>query len=493
MKVTRRDMLFRIPALALGGLTLGGMIAGCRDDEKTTAGAPQAADPTKTNSLMSSLPLYYPGTEALQSNEMRISFLGTSPIPRLAQECESVFIEVGKGTDGPLDQFIFDVGSGVVAKYNAMGIPFRKMNKVFITHLHGDHTSDLTHIYCFGPSGDRKSPLFVWGPSASGLTDPSSGYVYNDDGLNVFCKTFRDMMRWHSESFSFGATSYASCPTLAKTITDWGLPAGTAPVTPTIGPPDGTTEGYAVVPIELNWSTIGGVAYNNPATGVKITHFPVIHCRKGSIGYKLEWTIPGGGGKRITVIFSGDTKPCYEMINQANNGGSGIDVFIHEMVVPAEVWAAKNLGYADVNSAKSDPRWTAALNYATAVQNSSHTSQGAFGYLLSQMTPSPRLAVATHFQATDDTIASATTSVRNHYPVGDLTFAADFMVLNVTTNNIVLRRAAVNEWAWYPQNKVYPDNNAPKYASPTAQLDLTDEIPTPKDVFGNDTYRTDGY
>ena len=29
---------------------------------------------------------------------------------------------------------------------------------------------------------------------------------------------------------------------------------------------------------------------DNKRTGVKITHFPVIHARKGSIGYKLEWT-----------------------------------------------------------------------------------------------------------------------------------------------------------------------------------------------------------
>jgi len=30
--------------------------------------------------------------------------------------------------------------------------------------------------------------------------------------------------------------------------------------------------------------------YDNKDTGVKITFFPVIHARKGSVGYKLEWT-----------------------------------------------------------------------------------------------------------------------------------------------------------------------------------------------------------
>jgi ribonuclease Z len=488
--LSRRDLLLKIPAVAAGALALGTMTSGC--GSSTTPATAAGLDPTTTNSLISNLPLYYPGTEALASNEMRITFLGTSCIPRLAQECESIFIEVGNGADGSLDQFVFDLGSGVVAKYNAMGIPMRKMDKLFLTHLHGDHTSDLTHVYCFGPAQDRKSPLFIWGPSPSMLTDPGpSGYLYNDDGLNVFCQMFRDMMRWHTESFSFGATSYASCPSLVQRIADWGLPAGTAPVVPTIGPPDADTDGYAVIPIELTWTVKGGVAYDNPTTGVKITHFPSIHCRRGSIAYKLEWTIPGAGGKKLTVIFSGDTKPNYDIINQAS-GGTGVDVLIHEMVVPADVWAAKNLGYKDVASAQSDPNWTPAYNYALAVQNSSHTPQGAFGYILSQISPRPRLAVATHFQATDDTISSALNSVRNHYPIGDVTWAADFMVLNVTPTSIRQRRAVVNDYAWYPKAKLY-NNNPAKYGTATDQLLLTDQIKTPTDDAGNPTYRTDGY
>lgn len=494
-EVTRRDSI-KLSGLALGGLALGSVVSGCSSSSTTAAVA--APDPTKTNSLISSLDPYYPGTETLAANEMRITLLGTSCIPRLAQECNSIFVEVGSGPDGPLDQFIFDCGTGVMAKYNAMGIQMRKMNKIFLTHLHGDHMSDLTHIYCFGPSGDRKSPLYIWGPSPSGLSDPVNGYTYIDDGTNVFCQRFRDAMRWHSESFSFGATSYASCPSPAKIQTDWGLKALPAQVVPTTGPPDGNTDGYAIVPIELTWSLRGtvpgdNVAYNNTATGVKITHFPSVHCRQGSIAYKLEWAIPSSGGKTLTIIFSGDTKPSYDMIDQAKNGGAGIDVLLHEMVVPAEVWAAKNLGYATVAQAKTDPVWIPAYNYALAVQNSSHTPQGAFGYLLSQMTPKPRLAVATHFQATDDTVASALTSIRNHYPTGDVTIAADLMVLNVTPTTIKQRRTVVSDYAWLAVAHIYPDNNPAKYPNATAQLDpARREVPAPTDASGNPTYNVDG-
>jgi ribonuclease Z len=487
--ITRRDVL-KLSGLTLGGLAMGGTaVAG--------QAMTQPLDPTKRNDLIDSLPPFFPGKEPLSPIEMRITFLGTSCIPRLAQECNSIFVEVGGGKNGEaLDQFIFDCGTGVVAKYNALGIPMRKMDKIFLTHLHGDHMSDLTHIYCFGPAQDRKSPLYIWGPGPSGLTDPVNSHVYNDDGLNMFCQKFRDMMRWHTESFSFGSTADNDYD--PPTQADWGLPVKPVPVVPTIGPPDPTNEngyavdGYSIVPIELDWTKKGdkddNIAYQNAATGVTITHFPMIHCRKGSIGYKLKW-------KGLSMIFTGDSKPSYDIIDQA----SGVTVLIHEMVVPAEVWAAKNLGYRNPSEAYSDPNFQSALAYATAVQNSSHTPQGALGYILSQIQPPPKLAVATHFQATDDTIKSAFESIRNHYPNGDVTIAADLMVLTVTANKITKRKAVISDYAWYPMAKLYPHLAEPKYhdaqgnMDPTAQIDQTESIPPGKDDKGNPTYDPSGY
>lgn len=484
-KISRRNLL-KVP-VALGGLAMAGALGGCNDDSSPGPAA-SSYNPTTTNSLISSLPPYYPGTETLGANEMRITFLGTSPIPRLAQECSSVYIEVGNGPDGPLDQFIFDMGSGVIAKYTAMGIPMRRMDKVFLTHLHGDHTSDLIHLHAFGPSADRKWPLYIWGPSRSNFTytDPNSLITYGpyEDGTNDFCTLFRQLMRWHSESFSFLSTAKTGYDYGAVT-SGWGLPGPVAPVN--IMPGDDPNDGFSVIPIELDWTKKGdpatpndNIAYNNAATGVKITHFPAIHCRRGSISYKLEWN-------GLKVVFSGDTKPNYDMTAKA----SGIDVLIHEMVVPADVWAMKNLGITNPNQV--DPAiWNAALNAATEIQNSSHTPQGAFGYILSQLSPAPRLAVATHFQATDDTMASAMNSVRAHYQTGAVTFAADFMVLNITPTSIRQRRAVVSNWAWYPVAKLMT-LNPPKYPDATTQIDTTEAIPSGTDANGNPTYRADGY
>jgi ribonuclease Z len=183
------------------------------------------------------------------------------------------------------------------------------------------------------------------------------------------------------------------------------------------------------------------------------------------------------------------------MIDQAG----GVDVLIHEMVMPAEVWAEKNSGLTE-----GDQGWDAAYDYALQVQNSSHTPQGAFGYLLSQMNPPPRLAVATHFQAADDTIASAMQSVRAHYPTGEVTFAADLMVINVSKTAIRQRRAEVSAFAFYPVSPLRPTNTpfywtwdtddpTKKVMNPYAQIDTSDTVPASDPDTHEEYYREDGY
>ncbi|MGI6138379.1 MAG: MBL fold metallo-hydrolase [Candidatus Hydrogenedentales bacterium] len=386
-KFTRRDAL-KMSALGVGGLAAGVGLTGCPD-----------------NSWFE----IYPIGEELDENEMRITFMGTSVVPRQKQECNSVFVEVGSG-----DSFVFDCGSGVCSKYNGMGVTPARMDKIFLTHLHGDHTSDIITIYCFGPSQDRKWPLTVFGPSGD----------TPEDGTAEFCRNLKNLMYWHELSFSFGRT-------------------GTV----------GRGDGYDIIPVELPYMSVGGVAYDNPVTGVRITHFPAVHCRNGSISYKLEWN-------GMSMIFSGDTKPNNYMIEQ----GKGVDVLIHEMVVPPEVWAAKNSGLTP-----DDPAWPQALTYAKAVQDSSHTTQKALGYIFSQT--QPRLGVPTHFQVNGDTVGPAMDDIRKFYK-GDVAIATDLLVLNVSKDKIRQRKAVIDEWAWYAK-PIMPDTSMlapPKFPTPTAQI-----------------------
>ncbi len=509
MKHSRRTVLKAMGLSAsiagMSGYSSGNVLA---DSSSTEGYLPQLAKAggtvpvcspfvNDTNSLFQGLPTCCIG-EPLAEGEMRITFLGTSCTPMRSQEAVSVYVEVGPTQDvpamvpAPLDYVMFDCGIGCLANYIAAGIPYQRMDKIFLAHLHADHMSELSAIYCFGESADRKSPLYVWGPSKSGVVDPVSGEIH-EDGTKAIMGHFREVCRWHTESFSFTYNGYTSYdPNLRD---KWGLPVDPVPVGPMYqqnseGKPIGNeyadppNDSYAIVPIELDWTKSGevegdNIAYWNKETGLKVTHFPAIHCRKGSISYKVEWTSPHTG-KTLSMIYSGDTRPNYTMMDKAG----GVDVLVHEIVMPPDKWTMKFLHTDDPSDI--DPNQ---LAYFTDIQNSSHTTQGAFGYLLSQIKPWPRLTVATHFQATDDTIECAIDSVdsylRKEYPSGDLpsyTFASDFTVVKVTGDKVLQYRMPIS-------SHEYPYGGGPipqPYDIPKYNMQAVDEDGNPEfDAKGN--------
>ncbi len=343
MKITgisRRGFL-RSSGVALGGLSLGGAVAGTgmgrtlatQQCANNACGYPVDPSSTQRYSYPNTLRKFTPDMQPdLAADEMRITFLGTTggPPVRRAQAQMSIFVEVGPwvpdlisgGFGKATDSFVFDCGSGCIANYGAMGISFSRMDKVFINHLHADHMTDLTNLYCFGPVLDRKWPLYIWGHGPSGVENPSGKPKYYDDGLNAFCSHFREAMRWHTEGQSYLRTTYPGHH--IPTQREWNTPVALEPVGD-----DDPRDSYAIVPIELDWRKTG-IAYENNETGVRITHFPVVHYRKGSMGYKLEWN-------GLSMIYTSDTKPETVSIQQAHNGGKGVDVFIHELLSAPEL------------------------------------------------------------------------------------------------------------------------------------------------------------
>ncbi|MCZ6836398.1 MAG: MBL fold metallo-hydrolase, partial [Planctomycetota bacterium] len=118
----------------------------------------QDASPTKALAVQD---VYYPGTEDLGPNEMRIVACGTGmPNARPKQAAACWLVELGNG-----DKFIFDIGSGSSERISAMKIPYDYLDKVFIGHLHSDHFGDLGDLWIGGVIGNRIKPLRVWGPS----------------------------------------------------------------------------------------------------------------------------------------------------------------------------------------------------------------------------------------------------------------------------------------------------------------------------------------
>ncbi len=225
---------------------------------------------TQQYSYFQSLPPFYPFDSSnstkiapLGQNEMRITFMGSGfPPPRRAQQMMSIFVEVGWDRHQmPLDQFVFDCGTGVVANYGAMNVGFGRMDKVFIAHLHGDHMSDLTQSTASDPrqtaslpctSGDPK------GPTSFILILVVKFGQNIRTGLQIIAWRFDKPCRWHTESFSFQTTSYPTYPALSTIASNWGLPYVPSPVVDTdingnpIHDPD--NDAYAMIPIELDWT-----------------------------------------------------------------------------------------------------------------------------------------------------------------------------------------------------------------------------------------------
>ena len=122
--------------------------------DASAAGAKVPVDewsPTKPNP---SHDVYYPGTEELAADEMRVIACGTGmPMPRMKQAAACFVIELGNG-----DKFIFDMGNGSFERIHALGIPLDYLDKVFITHPHMDHMADLATFYMTGPQNNRSVP-----------------------------------------------------------------------------------------------------------------------------------------------------------------------------------------------------------------------------------------------------------------------------------------------------------------------------------------------
>ena len=118
------------------------------------------ASPVKA---LSEREVYYPGTEDLAPDEMRVIALGTGmPNARPKQAASCFLIELGNG-----DKFLFDAGTGSAERLSAMKIPMDYIDKVFLGHLHSDHIGDLDAIWIGGVVGNRVVPLRVWGPSGA--------------------------------------------------------------------------------------------------------------------------------------------------------------------------------------------------------------------------------------------------------------------------------------------------------------------------------------
>ncbi len=272
---SRRDFL---KTTAVTGAAAGAAMLGVRDAAAQSGGAkPNAGETFKMKEIIAQPDIfYYPGEE-LATDEIRVSIMGSgwANIVRKRQAACSLFIELGNG-----DSFVWDMGEGSFVNYNVMQVPYSRMDKVFVTHLHMDHCTDILPLYCFGPaSGDRFTPLKIFGPSGD---KPELGVKHMmEKGLKAYTN-------WHTTSF--------------------------AAVVPGTSFTDGS---YGLEVTELDYKKSGGIAYQD--NGVTIKHWPALHVIDGAIGYRLNWN-------GMSVCWSGDTNPSHFFVDNCQ----GVDLMFHE-------------------------------------------------------------------------------------------------------------------------------------------------------------------
>lgn len=213
--------------------------------------------------------MYFPGTEELSSDEMRVTSCGTGmPAARRSQAATCWFVELGNG-----DKFVFDVGTGSVANLASLAIPYDFLDRLFLTHLHQDHTGDLVALWIGGWTGGRHGPLRVWGPSG---TEPELG-------TSAFIENLRKTFHWDYSS-RLGA-----------------LPSRAAEIEVT----------------EFDYTQDNEIVYDE--NGVVIRSWPAIHVIDGPVSYSLEWN-------GLKFVFGGDTIPNQWYAEHAK----GADLAIHE-------------------------------------------------------------------------------------------------------------------------------------------------------------------
>jgi ribonuclease Z len=222
---------------------------------------------------------YFPNTELLGADEMRITALGTG-MPNQTKRAVSIsyFVELGNG-----DKFLFDIGSGAMGNLFSLRPDFSKIDKVFASHLHVDHVGDFMGLHIGSWLSGRYTPIHFYGPSGS----------TPELGSKTFIKGMKMAYQW-----------------------DIATRSGALP-----------DAGGEIVVHEFDYTEKNQVVYQE--NDVTIRAWPAIHSLDGSVSYSLEWN-------GLKYVFGGDTYPNKWYMKYAQ----GADIASNELFLPPKALAA---------------------------------------------------------------------------------------------------------------------------------------------------------
>ncbi len=233
-------------------------------------GATEKSSPVKA---LTDRDVYYPGTEDLAADEMRVIACGTGmPTVRPKQAAACWLVELGNG-----DKFLFDIGAQSMSRISALKIPYDYLDKVFIGHLHLDHMADLPSLWIGGLKANRTYPLRIWGPSGA---KPELGT--------------KAMMDYMQKMYAWDVA------TLIGKLDD---------------------RGRQLEVNEFDFKGVNKVIYKE--NGVTVRSIPAIHTIDGAVSFILEWN-------GLKFAYSSDTSPNKWWIKYTK----GVDIAVHESFAP---------------------------------------------------------------------------------------------------------------------------------------------------------------
>jgi ribonuclease Z len=205
------------------------------------------------------------------SSDFKVTLLGTGyPTPRIDRFGPCTLVETGE------TRLLFDCGRGIMQRINQVDPDAKTFDKIFLTHLHSDHTTGIPDIWITGKlRGRSDNPLKIWGPRGT-----------------------TDMIHHIREA--------------------WKIDLKVRKETRTQGRVPWNMAGLEIIAHDID----EGFIFEED--GVKVVPFRVNHhdvySDEPSLGYRIEYD-------DRCVVISGDTRYCENLINYSKD----VDLLVHEV------------------------------------------------------------------------------------------------------------------------------------------------------------------
>ena len=220
------------------------------------------------------------GQAIAEKGTIKLTFLGTgAPRPSLRRSGPGILVEAGPHL------FLIDAGSGVREQiFRAGGWEWiTGLSTILVTHLHYDHTVDITDLSLTGWMYGRRVPMEVYGPA----------------GMEEMAHHFDAAYKWDKDM-----RRLVGIPMKGSNIVAHDIAPGVI----------FDKDSLKITAFEVEHMPI------NVQTGEKLEFYGQ------TLGYRIDY-------KGRSVVFSGDTRstPASEL----NVFGKDVDVLVHEVQVPS--------------------------------------------------------------------------------------------------------------------------------------------------------------